>query len=120
MVGCGEPVLDLQQLHHLVIDTIPKLTSLVWAKASDSHPHEDLYNSEQYVTRQVNFVQLKVPSIAVMLSVTEMLFFRLCFIWSKHYDSITQGKKYGYMLKRAFPTPDASLVGKATASTHLV
>ena len=73
MVACDKPVLDLQQLHHLIIDTILKFTSLVWAKASDSHPHEDLYNSEQYVTCHVNFVQLKVPSIAVMLSVTEML-----------------------------------------------
>ena len=54
MVGCGTPVLDLQQLHHVIIETIFKFTSLVWAKASDSHPHEDLYNSEQYVTRHVN------------------------------------------------------------------
>jgi len=50
MVGCDKLVLDLQQLHHLIIDTILKFTSLVWAKASDSHLYEDLYNSEQYVT----------------------------------------------------------------------
>ena len=32
MVACDKPVLDLQQLHYLIIDTILKFTSLVLAK----------------------------------------------------------------------------------------